>query len=76
MEEAVGLAPTRLASLPRRHDSNVRPPPSGAVLSSTELRRDQASTAGLEPALTGFVDRGPLQLDDVDMVLLRATDRI
>ena len=64
--KGIGLAGTTRTCDPRRRR---------AVLSSTELRRDGASTAGLEPALTGFVDRGPLQLDDVDVVLLRATDR-
>lgn len=91
MEPSVGVAPTTssipgtcsdslsykgvhrgLAGTTRTCDPRLR----RAVLSSTELRRDGASTAGLEPALTGFVDQGPLQLDDVDVVLLRATDRI
>ena len=91
VEPSVGVAPTTssipgtcsdslsykglhrcLAGTTRTCDPRLR----RAVLSSTELRRAGASTAGLEPALTGFVDRGPLQLDDVDMVLLRATDRI
>ena len=58
------VAPRAGLARPRRHDSNVRRPPSEGGALSTELRRatwcDGASTAGVDPAPSGFVDRCPL----------------
>lgn len=41
----------------RRHDSNVRPPPSEGGALVLLSYGEAASTAGVEPALSGFVDR-------------------
>jgi hypothetical protein len=52
------LLPELRGHASRRHDSNVRPPPSeGGALILLSYGELKASTAGVEPALSGFVDR-------------------